>query len=343
MRPAPASAGMGRLLGLDAATVVDVSKKLVLCMSYIVTSAGLIRFNKYLMHTARFPHAMVLTFFHMTFSFVLCSCLYLLRPRLFPGIASSAGKRILLLKWFIPIGLFYAVSLFASNQAYLYCNVTFLQFLKESNVAIAFTISCLLGLQVINRTKCAIIVWVIVGSSLTVSGEMHFVWLGFGFQIVSQLCECTRAVMGEVVLSGGGLKLDPMSYTLFCAPTCMLVLLVGNMFDWDHSTVEDFKRLWPVLLPNVLLAFVLNVLVACMLKEISAVGFILTGIIKDICIVLFSAVAFHEPVMPVQVLGFVITIMGVFTWSAMKIAPTGQLARSLDRLFGVREADPKGS
>merc|ERR1719401_2218428 len=58
----------------------------------------------------------------MACSSVLCLALYFVSPALFPGMANSEGKRLLVLKWFVPIGVVFAISLFASNQAYLYCN-----------------------------------------------------------------------------------------------------------------------------------------------------------------------------------------------------------------------------
>lgn len=294
-------------------------RKLLLCAVYIAVSASLIRFNKFLMNKDRFPYAMALTSLHMLNSSVLSLIFYWLAPGAFPGMASTKGQRSLVLKWFVPLGLAFAVSLFFSNQAYLYCSVAFLQFMKEANVIITFLLSCLVGLQVINAPRLLLIIMIISGSCVAVTGEMHFILAGFVMQAVSQVAECCRAVMGEMVLGGGGLKLDPLTYTMFVAPTCLVVLLVGTAATWDAHIVPAFLRSWHYILPNTMIAFVLNVLVAAIIKEVSAVGFVMAGLCKDIVLVLASWAIAKEPVTGQQFAGFAISIAGVYLWSYMKI------------------------
>jgi len=314
-------------------STLDIVKRVSLCLAYIVVSASLIRFNKFLMNKDRFPYSMLLTSCHMSMSFSLCLVLYLVKPGAFPGVVNCEGKRMLVLKWMAPIGVAFSVSLYTSNQAYMYCSVTFLQFMKEGNVIIAFLMSCAAGLQAMNRVRCAIIAWIIAGSAMAVSGEVNFVFVGFVYQLISQLAECSRAVMGEVVLSGGGLKLDPLSYTLFVAPACLAVLVGGIIATWDPAIPGALAKWWPYLLPNALLAFVLNMLVATIIKEMSAVGFILAGVCKDIALVLFSAVVFAEVVTAHQCFGFMVALGGVFFWSFLRASPDSQAAMLAARLL----------
>lgn len=305
----------------------DMAHKLALCLTYIFVSGCLIRFNKFLMHEDRFPHAMFLTAMHMFVSFVCCLVFRAVSPSSFPSLVEAKGKYMLIATWFLPISMAFAVSLFTSNQAYFHCNVTFLQFMKEANVIITFLMSCAIGLQVMNRLQCVIILWIITGSSFAVSGEMHFVWIGFCLQLVSQIAECSRAVMGEVVMKGGGLRLDPLSYTLFIAPACLIFLIVGNAVSWNSNILTDLARWWHYVIPNALMAFILNVLVASIIKHVSAVGFILAGVCKDMCIVLFSAIFFAEPVTRTQTMAFSVTLTGVFFWSYVKNFPDGDTAK----------------
>merc|ERR1719469_483440 len=113
-----------------------------------------------------------------------------------------------------------------------------------------------------NRVRLANVVWIVAFSAACVEGELNFIWLGFAIQFVSQLAECSRVVLGECVLSGSSFKLDPLTYTLFAAPTCFAVLLVGNVFVWNDQIVPRAMQLWHLLLPNACVAFILNLLVA---------------------------------------------------------------------------------
>eukprot|EP00413_Alexandrium_margalefii_P029875 CAMPEP_0204578114 /NCGR_PEP_ID=MMETSP0661-20131031/42738_1 /ASSEMBLY_ACC=CAM_ASM_000606 /TAXON_ID=109239 /ORGANISM="Alexandrium margalefi, Strain AMGDE01CS-322" /LENGTH=352 /DNA_ID=CAMNT_0051587015 /DNA_START=57 /DNA_END=1115 /DNA_ORIENTATION=+ len=314
------------------------ARKFGFCLLYIIVSTGLIRYNKLMMRKDHFPHALALSACHMLVCSVLCTSLYVVRPSMFPGMETSKGQRLGLMKWFVPIGLCFAVMLFGSNQAYVYCSVTFLQFMKEANVMLVFVFSCFVGLQSFTRLRCLVIAWVIFGATLTVSGEVHFKWIGFIFQGVSQLAEVTRMIMGEFVLTGR--KMDPLTYNMFLAPICLAVLIVANAAHWSPGTLEDFAEWWPLILGNACLAFCLNILVATVIKECSAVGFVLTGLIKDIVIVIFSAVAFHEHVTRKQAEAFIITIFGVFFWSYMKIYPDASLVRMLERLLCMQHEAP---
>lgn len=310
-------------------------KKLMLVTVYVCVSATLIRFNKFMLAKERFPYPMFLTACHMVMSLVLCLTTYAVKPAAFPGAANAEGKKWLLMRWMMPIGLLFAISLFASNQAYVYCNVSFLQFMKEANVIICFLLSVAVGLQSIDRIKVAAIVWIIASASLAVGGEMNFVMIGFVFQLFSQLAECSRVVMGEMVLGGGGLKLDPLSYTMFVAPFCLVALIAGNVVTWDPAISGAFMEWRMYILPNSVLAFVLNILIATIIKEISAVGFIMSGICKDIFIVVFSCLAFGEVISLQQVACFVVTLAGVGFWSLMKTNPDHMVVKSVGSLLCV--------
>jgi len=321
------------------ASATKIITLVLLCSLYIGVSSLLIRFNKYMVAADRFPYPMTLSACHMACSLMLCSLFYLVRPSAFPGMAATEGKRQDLLCWFAPIGLTFAISLFASNQAYIYANVTFLQFMKEGNVILSFLISCAVGLQVMNRVKFANIVWIVTFSGFCVSGEMNFVWIGFVVQLVSQLAECSRVVLGECVLSGSSLKLDPLTYTLFAAPTCLVVLILGNFFTWNQEIIPRAQQYWHLLLPNAMLAFVLNVLVATVIKEASAVGFILTGMVKDIVLVIVSSIAFGETVTVQQASAFVMILMGILFWSLSKAMPDHPMVRMVENAMGMPKAE----
>jgi len=316
-------------------SVAQVLKTLALCTGYIALSGGLINFNKYLMHKGRFPHPMALTAMHMSMSLLLCSLVLLVRPSAMPSVESCKGNMAKLYTYLAPIGFLFAIMLYGSNRAYLYCSIAFLQFMKEANVVLVFTFSALAGLQFINRQRVVVIAWVILGSSLCVHGELNFVFLGFMLQGVSQLAECARAVVAELVLTGSEFKLDPLSYTFFMAPVCLVVLCIGNIITWDHSVITDLAVWWPYLLPNACMAFCLNVMIAQVIKETSAVGFIITGVVKDICLVVFSSLVFHDSITMNQWLSFSITLSGVFFWSIMKVFPDHQAVKHFETMLGV--------
>merc|ERR1719215_320164 len=141
---------------VSRASVAQQFKVLTLLTLYVTVSGVLIYWNKFLMAKDRFPHAAALTSCHMAASLVLCSLLYAVRPSLFPGVEATAGRRKEVLPWFLPLGSLFAVSLSMGNQAYFYCNIAFLQFMKEGSLVLNFALSCAVGLQVFGRVNVAV-------------------------------------------------------------------------------------------------------------------------------------------------------------------------------------------
>jgi len=302
----------------------NVALGFFLCVLYISISSLLINFNKFILQ--KFPYPWELTAMQMFGSSLLSSVFYMTSPGLFPAMERLQGRRLELLRYFVPLGAFFAIALYASNKAYLYCTVSFLQFMKESNVALVFLLCCAVGLQKLDRVKMMVIVWILASSWTCIREEQNFSLVGFGIQAISQLAECTKNVLGEHIMSGTNFRLDPLSYTMFMAPVALCFLSMGAARTWQWSLVEDAHKCWYLLLPNALLAFGLNVVIAFVLKHCSAMSFILSGVVKDIVIVLGSVSMFGDVITHVQYVSFAITLAGCVAWSLLKIVPNGQLA-----------------
>lgn len=83
-----------------------------------------------------------------------------------------------------------------------------------------------------------------------------------------------------------------------------------------------------------MLAFALNVTIALVLKNCSAMGFIVAGQVKDILIVVASTRLFGDSISQFQYLGFAVTLAGCCAWAALKLNPNGAVALCLDQMLG---------
>ncbi|CAK9115320.1 Probable sugar phosphate/phosphate translocator At1g53660 [Durusdinium trenchii] len=283
---------------------------LIIGSTYIVVSAGLITFNKYLMQEGRFPHAVQLTAIHMATTTFLSFLLYSVTPSIYPSMQKAKENFTQLAKFLAPLGILFAVALFCSNKAYFYSSVAFLQFCKQGNVVIVFVASCIIGLQKFSWMKSCILAIVVLGCSLCATGEIKFRLPGLLLQLLSQASECTKNLIGEVVLTGAGLKLDVLTFVAFQASFSLLPLLLGSAWLWTPEVSQDFAAMWQVLLLNALVAFALNLLIALTLKRLSALSFVLIGLTKDVSIVSSSSTIFGDPISRQQTVGFMITMLG---------------------------------
>jgi len=286
-----------------------------------------------------FPHALALSAMHMLMTCFLCYVFYFIKPSLYPAMARIQGQRMTMLKYFIPLGFLFAIGLSCSNIAYMYCSVTFLQFIKEANVVMVFGLGVLAGMQQCSRSKIFVLAWILLGAFMAVHGEVNFIMFGLMIQLCSQVFECAKTVFGEWLMTGS-LKMDPLTYTMFLAPVSTSILLVATACTWNHEIYLHFLEFWPLILPNACLAFVLNVSVAVLIKECGAVTFILSGLIKDMALVLASIFFFGEAATPQQFVGFAVCLAGIGFWSFMRIDPNATMVKGLKESLGeVEQAD----
>ncbi|CAJ1363471.1 unnamed protein product, partial [Effrenium voratum] len=122
----------------------------------------------------------------------------------------------------------------------------FLRFCKQGNVAIVFVGSCLVGLQSFSWPKALVLGVVVTGCSVCATGEIEFQINGLLFQLLSQFAECSKNLIGEIVMTGAGLKLDVLTFVAFQAPFSLLPLLLGAVAEWSPQVAADFVAWWPV-------------------------------------------------------------------------------------------------
>eukprot|EP00929_Paragymnodinium_shiwhaense_P013430 TRINITY_DN121285_c0_g1_i1.p1 TRINITY_DN121285_c0_g1~~TRINITY_DN121285_c0_g1_i1.p1 ORF type:complete len:392 (+),score=101.38 TRINITY_DN121285_c0_g1_i1:96-1271(+) len=338
----PQAAAGGRSLSWEGYGLVCL-----LGLLYIGNSAGLIAFNKYLIHEDRFPFAVALVLLHTFF----CSCcagfLYFAMPSWFPSLTDPAQRvaidRDLILKGALPVAVLFAGQLVLSNTAYLHCSVSFLQMMKEGNLVLVYALSLAVALEKFSWQHVRILGFIGLATALTIHGELNFSYSGFALQGISQLFECTKLVLQSMLLSSAGRKLDALSYVLLVMPLCFLTLscflgiliFVHPSSHFQTPTLADIHEWWPFLAANAVVAFSLNVVIALFVKYSSAVAFILCGIVKDAAIVLVGCAFLSEVISGLQAFGFLLQLGGITVWSLAKKFPDRFKYGELNGLYMV--------
>lgn len=347
--------GSGEELSPLRARIVNASLVFGFGVGYIFISAGLIAFNKYLMHLDRFPFAVPLVFIHAVFCSVCAGILYLCFPKLFPSLSDPERKVTidadLIFRGALPIALMFSGQLALSNTAYLHSSVAFLQMMKEANLALVYTMSLVMALERFNWRHCQILVLVIAATLMTIHGELNFSQQGFFIQGLSQLFECTKIVLQAMLLSNSGRKLDALTYVMLVMPLCALILGVAlfPLVLWPnpHLMTPSWADLvlWsPYLFLNAGVAFCLNVVIALFIKYSSAVAFILAGMAKDAMIVCSGVFIMKEIITTLQAVGFALQLGLICLYTMTKTFPDqfekGMLHGIGAVLFGMDSASP---
>jgi hypothetical protein len=157
--------------------------------------------------------------------------------------------------------------------------------------------------------------------------------IGFIVQIAGILCEATRLAMVERLLSGGEFKMDPLVSLYYFAPACATMNFIMFCFLELHKISMD--KIYDLglftLLANATVAFMLNVAVVFLVSyppfslplqnhspnstsqigKTSSLVLTLSGVLKDILLVVASMYLFNDPVSGLQAFGYSIALGGL--------------------------------
>merc|ERR1712096_38562 len=121
------------------------------------------------------------------------------------------------------------------------------------------------GLETLRLRSVAILTFVAVAAGLAVCGgdPATFSWRGLGIQMIAGLGGSTQVVLSnKMMVRSGGSRIDPMTMVSCTAPASPAVLLPINAVLWDPSISVRLRAFGPLLVCNVLLAFILQVTTA---------------------------------------------------------------------------------
>lgn len=298
---------------------------------YVGLSVLLMSLNSYLVQPDVFPFAMVLTFLHMSGCCVLCWLLLLVRPALFPAFDRACALGWHLWPRVVPVGLCFAVTLYCSTLAFKYAPVSILQFIRQWNLMFVFLISCVVGLQSMTRVKFLIVVWVTVCSFASIVSTIQAAWLGIVIQLLATSSDASKVVLGDFLMNRSQVKFDPLTYLLFTAPVCLVVLLIGSWYTWTPEIPLRFREHWSLLTVNILAAFALNVASTTVVQRCSAVGFLFVCRIKDVVIVGSSCWLTRTSLTQAQWIAWPLSLIGICAWVMVKLFPDHAVVKALER------------
>ncbi|KAF4511135.1 hypothetical protein G6O67_002958 [Ophiocordyceps sinensis] len=293
--------------------------------TWIFFSNTTILFNKWILDTAGFRYPILLTCWHLLFSALATQILARTTSLLDSRHSITMTPRLYLCTiW--PIGVFYSASLVFSNLVYLYLSVAFIQMLKSAApVAVLFT-SWAWGVADPDLAAFLNILVIVAGVALASFGEIQFSLIGFLYQIGGIAVEAVRIVMIQIMLSGEGLKMDPLVGLYYYAPVCAAMNFVVALFtEIPNFNPQDVTRVgFGLLFANALIAFMLNVASVSLIGKTSGLVMTLTGILKNILLIIVSVVIWRTEITFIQVIGYGIALVGLTYYSVGH----DQLARS---------------
>ena len=272
-----------------------------LILQWIFLSSLIILFNKYILSTANFHFPLTLVLFHMSFISIAAASWKALGWVEVPAEITWTDIQ----RRFAPVAVLFALSLCLGNAAYLYISVAFIQMLKASTPVAVLLASFGFGLEKPSSELGGCIVAIATGVALACYGQIQFDIIGFAVQMLAVGCEAFRLCLVSIALTSKGFKLSPIAFLYFVAPLCALAILPAWLYlEAEAVTRHDFgpiRRLGVfLLLANASVAFLLNLATMALIKYTSALTLNVSGVFKDILLIVWSVLVSGAIVTPIQ-------------------------------------------
>ncbi|KAI1192119.1 triose-phosphate transporter family-domain-containing protein [Nemania serpens] len=279
---------------------------------WIALSSSVILFNKWVLFSAKFDYPLFLTTWHMAFATLMTQLLAKFTTQLdsrhkVPMNTNTYVKAI------VPIGVMFSLSLIFGNFAYLYLSVSFIQMLKATNAVATLLATWAFGMAAPNLNKLVNVSAIVIGVAIASFGELKFDGLGFIIQVTGIVCEALRLVMVQRLLSSDEFKMDPLVSVYYYAPACALINgFFTILIELPRMTMGDILQVGLMtLVANAFVAFLLNVSVVLLIGKTNAVVLTMSGVLKDILLVVASMAIFGDPVTLQQYFGYSIALAGL--------------------------------
>lgn len=314
-----------------------ILKAAYLITQWIFFSSCIILFNKHLL-SGVFPHPCTLVAMHMAFSAV---CAYVWKAMGWVEVPPMT-----LGQWaggILPVGLCFAGSLVASNTAYLYISVAFIQMIKASTPVIVLLFSFAFGLEQPSSRLCFYICLITAGVTTSCLAQVSISYIGISLQLTALVCEALRLCLVNVLLVSKGVKLSSIASLYYIAPTCLLCLLL----PWAHleapsilADLDVFRRAGLLtLVANSSVAFALNIATMALIKHTSALTLNVAGVFKDLLLILWSVFVSGAVVSATQYLGYAVAFSGVTGYTAYKRAMQAKAQEAEAKAANAAEGD----
>jgi len=287
---------------------------------WIFLSAAVILFNKYILSVYGFPFPIALTMIHMGF----CSTLAFVIVRWLKWVPSSNLSKETYGKKIAPVAALFAVSLWASNTAYIYLSVAFIQMLKALSPVTVYCVGCVIGLEKYSHARLANLGVVTLGVMISSFGEMNFHLFGFIVQIVAVLAEACRILSVQIILGKANLKLNSITTLYYVSPACFVFLSVPfailelPKIAYGLEITHSVHYSTGIMMANAMCAFALNCAIYLLIGRTSALTLNVAGVVKDFILILISSALFEAPISSTQLVGFSIAAGGVFYYNYSK-------------------------
>ncbi|GBG29277.1 Solute carrier family 35 member C2 [Hondaea fermentalgiana] len=285
-------------------------------------SVSMVVYNKWLLHSweGGFNFPLLISMLHMGIKYFLSLAMVRCNSFAIPDIP----RRVWWLSA-VPVGCATALDVAASNASYLYVSVTFYTIVKSSSLVFTLLFSVLYKLQPCSLSLFCAVSVIVVGVVLASMGDTEFSTIGFLLVIGSSAVGGFRWSLTQVLMKQIRCNLDAILTIYLISPASALSLIPLSLWvDGERFFQSKFidASLLPYTVLNIvgsgLFAFSMILVELELLRRTSSVTLGVISYVKQMLQIGLSVVVFHDVLTPLNLLGFLLTLLGMFLYTVIK-------------------------
>ena len=297
----------------------DMMRAVASCVFYCIVGPCIIFLNKHILSALNFKFPVLLSLMGMVCSSVIAWLLC--KVGLAKRENASKVTRQFYIRNIMPIGFIISLTMWTGNLAYIYISVAYIQMLKASTPVIMMGMTFMLGMD---SPRCDLILSVCLitlGTGIASFGALDFSLFGFLVMTASNVCECTRLLMQQRLLTDFKFGIVEGIYYIYPSASFWLFVMFAGVemrrFIDDDGFAVVRANVW-VFVGASMFGFLINFAGFLVIKHCSALTLKVLSNARNAAIVLIAAVALAEPVTRQQVIGYSITLVGFIYYNHAK-------------------------
>ena len=316
--------------------------------AWYFSNIGVILLNKYLLSVWGFKFPIFLTMCHM----VMCAGLaFAVRTS---GVVprQNLKSRRHLIKVAV-LAVVFVASVVGGNVSLRFIPVSFNQAIGATTPFFTALLSLFIMRQKETSEVYVTLVPIVLGIVLASKAEPLFHLTGFAACFSATFSRALKSVLQGLLLTSDTEKLDSLNLLLFMSPVALVVLVTAvqimepEAFRVFAENCSESPKFFFMITLNCVLAFSVNLTNFLVTKCTSPLTLQVLGNAKGALAVVVSILLFKNPVSPMGMFGYSITIMGVVAYSEAKKRSQVKLRRREDlELMGetsIRQAGKSAS
>lgn len=221
----------------------------------------------------------------------------------------------------MPCALAGAVEVGGANLSLVFISLSFYTMIKSSSPIFILLFAFAFGLEEPRVSLILIMLTICLGVAITVVGELQLNTMGLLLVLGATVASGFRWTITQILLQNSDFR-NPIAVIRALAPIQFLSLLLFSLIVEgpiaqfaNMPSVKDGLVAFASMAFGGVLAFCMTMAEFSLIKATSTVTLSVAGIAKELVLLLASAIAFHDVLTPLNILGLVVSLAGIIAYN----------------------------